>query len=267
MTKNRIDKKFLTLKENNQKALIPFITAGDPDYKTSLDILKSLPNSGADLIELGMPFSDPMADGPTIQASSQRALKNNANMKSTLKMVKDFRENDKETPIILMGYYNPIYAYGTEKFVEDASKCGVDGLLIVDLPPEEEEELLTPCKKQAINLIHLATPTSDEARIRKITKNASGFIYYVSITGVTGNATPNLDEIEPSILKIRKESSLPIAIGFGIKTAKDVSNFAPIADAIVVGSSIVNTISKATNSNEAVTAVEKQVSQLSKALI
>lgn len=263
---NRIEKKFAALKSQGKKALVTFITAGDPDRDTSQAILDTLPSSGADIIELGMPFSDPMADGPAIQAASKRALDNHASMKQTLDMVRAFREKDTKTPLILMGYYNPVYIYGTERFATDAAKAGVDGLIIVDLPPEEELELVVPAQKAGLALIHLVTPTTDKARLSVILKNAGGFIYYVSITGITGTATPTATQIEPAIARIREQTDLPVAVGFGIKTPQDIAALAPVCDAVVVGSSIVNTIATAANKNEVVLSIEKQVKALAAAL-
>lgn len=242
MAVSRIERRFATLKDENRSALITFTTAGDPDYDTALNILKGLPAAGADIIELGMPFSDPMADGPAIQAGSIRALKGGQTTRKTLQMVREFRKDDQDTPIILMGYYNPVYIYGVECFLEEALEAGVDGLIIVDLPPEEDIELAIPCKKIGMGCIHLATPTTDADRLKKILTHASGFLYYVSIAGVTGTAEPDLGPVEAAVTMIRQQSQLPIAVGFGIKTPENVRNFAKFSDAVVVGSAIVNII-------------------------
>lgn len=266
MVSNRIEQKFAALKQKGRKGLVTFITAGDPDHETSLNVMKTLPAAGADIIELGMPFSDPMADGPAIQMSNKRALDTGASMKKTLQMVRSFRVNDADTPVILMGYYNPIYAYGTERFAVDAAECGVDGLIVVDLPPEEEEELFEPAQRAGLNLIHLVTPTTNEERLPLIIESAGGFIYYVSIAGITGTATPDADKIRPSVDIIRKYSNLPVAIGFGIKTPQDVANISVAGDAVVVGSSIVNMIAESDNKDDAVKKVHQKVQGLASAL-
>ena len=235
---SRIEKTFAALK---RPALITFITAGDPDYARSMAIMKALPEAGADIIELGMPFTDPMADGPVIQAAGLRALESGANMHKTLQMVREFRQTNGKTPIVLMGYANPLYAYGLRQFVDDAVKAGVDGLIIVDLPPEEDGELHKIAAAK-LDIIRLLTPTTDEKRLPKVLQGASGFLYYVSVTGVTGAAKADLDTVKPHIAQIRKHADLPIAIGFGIKTAEDVARMAGIADAVVVGSAIVQNI-------------------------
>ncbi len=242
MAVNRIEQKFADLKKEDRSALVTFTTAGDPDYDTALDILKGLPTAGADIIELGMPFSDPMADGPAIQAASIRALKAGMTAAKTLQMVQEFRGLDQTTPIILMGYYNPIYIYGVDRFLDDALDAGVDGLIIVDLPPEEDAELAIPAGQAGMGCIHLATPTTDEDRLAHILKNATGFVYYVSIAGITGTREPDLAPVKAAVDMIRRQTDLPVAIGFGIKTPENVYNFAKIADAVVVGSAIVNII-------------------------
>ena len=243
---NRIQQCFANLNIADQVALITFITAGDPNVAISSEILKQLPHAGADIIELGMPFSDPMADGPSIQASSLRALKNGASLNKTLKMVKDFRKEDSKTPIILMGYFNPIYKYGTEKFITHAKQVGVDGLIIVDLPPEESE-MHKPTKKAGLSLIHLIAPTTDERRLPMIIKKASGFLYYVSVTGVTGMKSAKTKHLQPAIGQIKELTDLPIAVGFGIKTSEQARKISKFADAVVVGSAFVNAISKNLN--------------------
>ena len=218
MTKpTRIDARFAALKEEKRPALITFITAGDPDLETSAAILAGLSKAGADVIELGMPFSDPMADGPSIQASSQRALKAGQTMVKTLKMVRDFRAHDTTTPIVLMGYYNPIYVYGNDRFIADARAAGVDGLIVVDVPPEADEELCLPALKAGLNFIRLATPTTDKARLPAVLKNTSGFLYYVSITGITGAAAPVVNDVHKQVAAIKSETALPVVVGFGVR--------------------------------------------------
>jgi len=238
----RIEKRFSDLKVQGRSALITFTTAGDPDYDTALTILRGLPAAGADIIELGMPFSDPMADGPAIQAASIRARAGGMTVRKTLQMVRDFRVEDKVTPIILMGYYNPVYIYGVDAFLADALDAGVDGLIIVDLPPEEDNEFAIPAKAAGMGCIHLATPTTDPARLDHILRNGSGFLYYVSITGITGTAAPDLGPVKAAVDMIRQQTDLPVAVGFGIKTPENAQNFAKFADAVVVGSAIVNII-------------------------
>ena len=262
-TMTRIDK---TLTALNRPALVTFITAGDPDYAQSLSVLKSLPDAGADIIELGMPFTDPMADGPVIDLASQRALKGGANMHKTLDMVREFRQDNENTPIILMGYINPVHAYGIETFCTAASEAGVDGLIIVDLPPEESPELEAAANKNSLNLIRLVTPTTDEARLEKLLKGASGFLYYVSITGVTGSKKADLSQITPHIASIKKQSNMPVAIGFGIKTPDDAAAMGAIGDAVVVGSSIVQTIADNGTAPDLADKVTTQVKALSNAL-
>jgi len=259
----RIDK---TLESLNRPALVTFITSGDPNHETSLNVLKALPDAGADIIELGMPFTDPMADGPTIDLASQRALAGGANMHKTLDMVREFRKENTGTPIILMGYINPVRAFGIETFCKAANEAGVDGLIIVDLPPEESEKLEAEATKTDLNLIRLVTPTTDEARLEKLLHGASGFLYYVSITGVTGSKKANMDEITPHIASIKEQSKMPVAIGFGIKTPEDAANFGKIGDAVVVGSSIVQTIADNADSPDIVEKVTSQVSALADAL-
>lgn len=260
---NRIEKRLESLK---RPALVTFITAGDPDHGKSLEILKALPGAGADIIELGMPFTDPMADGPVIDLASQRALKGGANMQKTLGMVREFRKNDADTPIILMGYINPVHAYGLEKFGKDASAAGVDGLIIVDLPPEESAAVEGVCAKTGLNLIRLVTPTTDENRLKILLRGAGGFLYYVSITGVTGAKKADLSEIAPHIAAIQKQSGMKVAIGFGIKTPEDARAMAEIGDAVVVGSSIVQTIADYRDSPDLTQRVSAQVTDLAAAL-
>jgi tryptophan synthase alpha chain len=243
----RIDTRFAALKKQGRAALVTFITAGDPDYDTSLAILQGLPKAGADVIEIGMPFTDPMADGPAIQASSLRALANGQNMKKTLKLVREFRKTDKETPIVLMGYFNPVYIYGVEAFVTDAKKAGVDGLIVVDLPPEHDDELCLPAMKAGLNFIRLATPTTDEARLPRVLTNTSGFVYYVSVLGITGTKAPNLKDVASKVKRIKAHTTLPVAVGFGVKTAEQAKTIAANADGVVVGSAIVSTVKDSLN--------------------
>lgn len=240
----RIARRFATLRAEGRAGLVTFITAGDPDRETSLQLLEGLPTAGADLIELGMPFSDPMADGPAIQAASQRALKAGAHMRQTLAMVRAFRKHDGDTPLILMGYYNPIYRYGNEAFARDAAAAGVDGLIVVDLPPEEDEELRPMTETAGIAFVRLVAPTTGEARVAKLLEKASGFVYYVSITGITGTRSAAVERVERAVERLRAETTLPIAVGFGIKTPEDAADYARIADAAVVGSAIVQKIAE-----------------------
>ena len=239
---SRLAKRFALTKAQGRPALVTFITAGDPNYEASRDMLHGLPNAGADVIELGMPFSDPMADGPAIQASSQRALKAGQNMKKTLQLVREFRERDDETPIVLMGYYNPIYVYPGTRFLDEAKEAGVDGLIIVDLPPEEDEELCIPAMERGISFIRLATPTTDDKRLPTVLNNTSGFVYYVSITGITGTATPEISSVEAHVSRIKASTDLPVAVGFGVKTPEQAREMGGLAEGVVVGSALVNTI-------------------------
>jgi tryptophan synthase alpha chain len=253
----RIDKKFAELKREGRAGLIAFITASDPDHDTSLAILKGLPGAGADIIELGMPFSDPMADGPAIQASSQRALKAGQTMKKTLAMVRAFRAADDTTPIVLMGYYNPIYVYPVDRFVADAAKAGVDGLIVVDMPPEEDAELRPQASEEGLNFIRLATPTTDAKRLPAVLAHTSGFVYYVSIAGITGTKAPDLGDVKGHVGRIKAQTSLPVAVGFGVKTEEQVSAIAGIADAVVVGSALVNTIAQSLDGDGRATSATK----------
>jgi tryptophan synthase alpha chain len=238
----RIDTKFAALKAENRPGLITYFMGGDPDYATSLSIMKSLPAAGADVIELGMPFSDPMADGPAIQAAGLRALKGEQTLVKTLQMAADFRQDDDTTPIVMMGYYNPIYIYGVEKFLVDAKASGVDGLIVVDLPPEMDEELCIPALKAGLNFIRLATPTTDDKRLPAVLENTSGFVYYVSMTGITGSALTDTSKVAAAVKRIKSHTDLPIAVGFGVKTAEQAKVIGQSADAVVVGSAIVNLI-------------------------
>src|SRR6059036_1328792 len=228
----RIDTRFAELREQGRAALVTFVTAGDPDGETSLALIKALPKAGADVVELGMPFTDPMADGPAIQMSSQRALKAGQTLKKTLEMVRAFRTGDGATPIVLMGYYNPIYVYGVDRFLTDAKAAGVDGLIVVDLPPEEDGELCLPALKAGLNFIRLATPTTDDERLPAVLANTSGFVYYVSITGITGSASPDADKVRAAVTRIKRHTKLPVAIGFGVRTAKQASAIAQGAEGV-----------------------------------
>ncbi len=239
---SRLATRFAALKAEGRSALVTFVTAGDPDLKTSAELVNGLAASGADIIELGMPFSDPMADGPAIQLGSQRALAAGMTLKGVLGMVRDFRTKDNETPIVLMGYFNPIYSYGVDAFITDAKQAGVDGFIIVDLPPEEESEFAVPAQAAGLDFIYLTTPTADDERLARITSRGSGFIYYVSITGVTGTASAQLDEVDTAVKRIRQTTDLPVAIGFGINTPDQARDMAAISDAAVVGSAIVKRI-------------------------
>lgn len=246
MTKHvtRIDARFAALRKEKRPALITFVTAGDPDPETSAQILEDLAKAGADIIELGMPFSDPMADGPAIQASSQRALKAGQNMIKTLQLVRDFRTRDASTPIVLMGYYNPIYVYGNERFIKDAKAAGVDGLIVVDVPPEADDELCLPALNAGLNFIRLATPTTDKARLPAVLQNTSGFVYYVSITGITGAAAPVVNDVHAQVAAIKAETPLPVVVGFGVRSGAQARAISKGADGVVVGSAIVSIIEK-----------------------
>jgi tryptophan synthase alpha chain len=241
-TATRIERRFASLKSAKRGGLVTFITAGDPNYALSLDLLRQLPGAGADVIELGMPFTDPMADGPAIQASSLRALRTGMSLKKTLQLVTEFRRGDNETPIILMGYYNPIYQYGVPAFLTDAKAAGVDGLIVVDLPPEEDEELCLPALKAGLNFIRLATPTTDDKRLPAVLRNTSGFVYYVSIAGITGTRSAANADVSAAVARLKRHTDLPVAVGFGIKTADQAAEIAKVADAAVVGSALVSRI-------------------------
>jgi tryptophan synthase alpha chain len=240
----RIEKRLAALKQEGRAALVTFTMAGDPDTDTSLAVVKALPKAGADVIELGMPFTDPMADGPAIQAAGQRALKAGQRMTKTLQMVRAFRADDNETPLVLMGYYNPIYVYGVDRFLADAKAAGVDGLIVVDLPPEEDEELCLPALKAGLNFIRLATPTTDDQRLPKVLTNTSGFVYYVSITGITGSAAPDPDKVSAAVQRIKRYTGLPVAVGFGVKDAASARTIAQGADGVVVGSALIGALAK-----------------------
>ena len=254
----RIDRRFAELKTEGRAALVTFLTAGDPDPETSLALVQALPAAGADVIELGMPFTDPMADGPAIQMSSQRALKAGQTLKKTLELVRAFRGGDDATPLVLMGYYNPIYVYGVDRFLRDAKSAGVDGLIIVDLPPEEDGELCLPALKAGLNFIRLATPTTDDKRLPAVLANTSGFVYYVSITGITGAATPDAEKVAAAVARIKRHTKLPVAVGFGVRTAEQAAGIASGADGVVVGSALVSVLKGSLDPNDKAT--EKTVS-------
>jgi tryptophan synthase alpha chain len=238
----RIDRRFAALKEEGRAALVTFTMAGDPDYESALAILKALPQAGADVIELGMPFTDPMADGPAIQAAGLRALQAGQNMKKTLALVREFRRGDATTPLVLMGYYNPIYVYGNERFLADAKEAGVDGLIVVDLPPEEDEELCLPALKAGLTFIRLATPTTDDTRLPTVLKNTSGFVYYVSITGITGAAAPDAAKVGAAVKRTKGHTALPVCVGFGVRSADQARAIGEGADGVVVGSALVEAV-------------------------
>jgi tryptophan synthase alpha chain len=240
----RIDRRFAALKQAGRVGLVTFVMGGDPDYETSLAILKALPAAGSDLIEIGMPFTDPMADGPAIQAAGVRALKAGQTLRLTLSLVREFRRTDDATPIVLMGYYNPIYVHGVEAFLADARAAGVDGLIVVDLPPEEDSELCLPALKAGFNFIRLATPTTDDKRLPAVLANTSGFVYYVSITGITGSAAPDAGKVAEAVKRIKRHSTLPVCVGFGVRTAEQVRAIGQGADGVVVGSALVDTVRK-----------------------
>ncbi|MEO9780639.1 MAG: tryptophan synthase subunit alpha [Sedimentitalea sp.] len=235
----RIDAKFAELTANNKKAFVAYVMAGDPDYDTSLEVVKGMPAAGVDVIELGLPFTDPMADGPTIQLAGQRALDAGMTLERTLQLATEFRKGDDTTPIVLMGYYNPIYSRGVERFLQDAKAAGIDGLIVVDLPPEEDDELCIPAQQAGLNFIRLATPTTDDKRLPKVLQNTSGFVYYVSITGITGAAEAEAVDVAPEVARIKSQTELPVIVGFGIKSPETSRAIAGVADGAVVGSAIV----------------------------
>lgn len=240
----RIDAKFAALRSEGKKAFVAYVMAGDPDYATSLELIKGLPGAGVDIIEMGLPFTDPMADGETIQLAGQRALEAGQTLQKTLDMATEFRKTDNTTPIVLMGYYNPIFNRGVETFLTDAKAAGIDGLIIVDLPPEEDDELCIPAQKAGLNFIRLATPTTDNKRLPKVLENTSGFVYYVSITGITGSAEASADDVAPEVARIKAQTDLPLIVGFGIKTPQAAQSIASVADGCVVGSAIVAELAK-----------------------
>jgi len=238
----RIDAKFAALKAARKKAFVAYVMAGDPDYVTSLEIIKGLPGAGVDVIEMGLPFTDPMADGPTIQLAGQRALEAGQTLQKTLDMAAEFRKGDQTTPIVMMGYFNPIYSRGVARFLADAKAAGIDGLIVVDLPPEEDDELCIPAQKAGLNFIRLATPTTDDKRLPKVLQNTSGFVYYVSITGITGAAAAQSAEVAPEVARIKARTDLPVIVGFGIRTPEAAEAIARVADGAVVGSAIVKMV-------------------------
>ena len=238
----RLDREFAALQSEGRKAFIAFVTAGDPDLETSFSILSGLPAAGADIIELGMPFTDPMADGPSIQAASQRALEAGQTLEKTLAMIARFRAEDDTTPMVLMGYYNPVFIYGVDRFIADAVSAGVDGLIIVDLPAEEDSELCLPAMEGGLNFIRLVSPTTDDARLLNVLENTSGFVYYVSITGITGSAAPDVSKVSDNVARIKGRTNLPVAVGFGIRTPEQANAIASVADGAVVGSALVDVI-------------------------
>ena len=242
MNETRIDRRFAALKAEGRPALVTFVMAGDPDHETALSILRALPAAGADVIEIGMPFSDPMADGPAIQLAGQRALRGGETLRKTLDMVRAFRTGDADTPVVLMGYYNPIYSMGNETFLKSAREAGVDGLIVVDLPPEADDELCVPAMAHGISFIRLATPTTDDKRLPAVLANTSGFVYYVSILGITGTASPDANRVAEAVTRIKRHTILPVAVGFGVKTAEQASAIGRGADGVVVGSAIVGAI-------------------------
>ena len=250
----RIDARFSALKNEARAALVTFTMAGDPDYETALAILKALPQAGADVIELGMPFTDPMADGPAIQAAGLRALNGGQDMKRTLALVRSFRRGDDATPIVLMGYYNPIYVYGCGRLLADAKSAGVDGLIIVDLPPEEDAELCVPALNAGLNFIRLATPTTDDKRLPTVLTNTSGFVYYVSVTGITGGAAPDPSKVADAVARIKRHTKLPVCVGFGVRTPEQARAIAQSADGVVVGSALVDAVRKSLQTDGKATA-------------
>ncbi len=252
---SRLQSRFAALKQQNRAALVTFVTAGDPDYSTSLEILKGLPAAGADVIELGMPFTDPMADGPAIQLANIRALGGHQDMVKTLQMVREFRAGNSETPLVLMGYFNPIHHYGVPRFIEEAKAAGVDGLIVVDLPPEHNEDLCDPAQAAGLDFIRLTTPTTDDARLPVVLNGSSGVVYYVSVAGVTGAGAATMDHVEQAVARLRRHTDLPLCIGFGIRTPEHAADVARRADGVVVGSALVDQIAKAESPAQAIDGV------------
>ncbi len=241
----RLDRRFARCREEGRAALVTYVMAGDPDPETAFAILSALPRAGADIVELGLPFTDPMADGPAIQAAGLRALKAGQDTAATLRLVRRFRDGDPDTPVILMGYFNPIYVYGIDRFLSDARDAGVDGFIVVDLPPEMDDEFCLPALAAGFAFIRLATPTTDEARLPTVLRNTAGFVYYVSITGVTGTATPDFGRVATAVARIKRHTELPVVVGFGVRTGEHAAAVAAVADGVVVGSAIVDTIAGA----------------------
>ena len=252
---SRLQSRFAELKQQNRAALVTFVTAGDPDYATSLSILKGLPAAGADVIELGMPFTDPMADGPAIQLANIRALGGHQDMVKTLQMVREFRAGNSDTPLVLMGYFNPIHHYGVPRFIEEAKAAGVDGLIVVDLPPEHNEDLCDPAQAAGLDFIRLTTPTTDDARLPTVLNGSSGFVYYVSVAGVTGAGAATLEHVEQAVARLRRHTDLPISIGFGIRTPEHAATIARLADGVVVGSALIDQIANAASPQQAIDGV------------
>lgn len=255
----RIEDCFAKLKQENRAGLVIFVTAGDPDLETATKILNGLPEAGADIIEIGMPFSDPMADGPAIQAANLRSLKSGMTLSKTLEMVSEFRKQNTHTPIVLMGYYNPIYRYQNQRFIDDAIRAGVDGLIVVDLPPEEDDELCHPCLTAGLRWIRLLTPTTDSSRMAEVLQHSSGFVYHVSIAGITGTRSAQQGHLKEAVANIRQQTDLPIAVGFGIKTTEQVTQTAKVADAVVVGSAVIEQIAEGVAKEEGNDAIAKKV--------
>ncbi|PWB37204.1 tryptophan synthase subunit alpha [Pseudomonas moraviensis] len=260
---SRLQTRFADLKQQNRAALVTFVTAGDPDYDTSLAILKGLPAAGADVIELGMPFTDPMADGPAIQLANIRALAAKQNLAKTLQMVREFREGNSDTPLVLMGYFNPIHKFGVERFIAEAKDAGVDGLIVVDMPPEHNEELCDPAQAAGLDFIRLTTPTTDDARLPRVLNGSSGFVYYVSVAGVTGAGAATLEHVEEAVARLRRHTDLPISIGFGIRTPEQAAAIARLADGVVVGSALIDHIASADTPEQAIDGVLSLCSALS----
>ena len=252
---SRLQTRFAELKEQNRAALVTFVTAGDPNYDASLAILKGLPAAGADVIELGMPFTDPMADGPAIQLANIRALEGGQDLAKTLQMVREFREGEQATPLVLMGYFNPIHKYGVERFIAEAKASGVDGLIVVDLPPEHNVDLCDPAQVAGLDFIRLTTPTTDDKRLPKVLNGSSGFVYYVSVAGVTGAGSATLDHVEQAVARLRRHTDLPLCIGFGIRTPEHAATIARLAEGVVVGSALIDQIANAKTAEQAVDGV------------
>lgn len=260
---SRLQTRFADLKQQSRAALVTFVTAGDPDYDTSLAILKGLPAAGADVIELGMPFTDPMADGPAIQLANIRALAAKQNLAKTLQMVREFRQGNSDTPLVLMGYFNPIHKFGVERFIAEAKEAGVDGLIVVDMPPEHNQELCDPAQAAGLDFIRLTTPTTDDARLPRVLNGSSGFVYYVSVAGVTGAGAATLEHVEEAVARLRRHTDLPISIGFGIRTPEQAAAIARLADGVVVGSALIDHIASADTPEQAIDGVLSLCSALS----